>query len=161
MREIRPSGSEGGGAEINRLSLPLFIGCPCGTNRIELRASSQSRTAGCPRARRSNQSRIHRQSRVGTLGSQRCVLVPMGRLTIAQFQRWVRSIEPDRMSPAGTTLVLTLRVCRPCGTRTWKCGRQPSVATLGYCQLSLWDKPQSIQRLVPRPELLDVPPETL
>ena len=24
MREIRPSGSEGGGAEANRLSLPLF-----------------------------------------------------------------------------------------------------------------------------------------
>ncbi len=29
MREIRPSGSEGGGTQTNESSLPLFIGCPC------------------------------------------------------------------------------------------------------------------------------------
>ena len=32
MQEICTSGSEGGGTETNRSSLPLFIGCPCGTN---------------------------------------------------------------------------------------------------------------------------------
>ena len=31
MREIRQSGSEGGGAETNRLSLPLF----CGLSRLQ------------------------------------------------------------------------------------------------------------------------------
>jgi len=30
MREIRPSGSEGGGAGTNRPSLPLFVNCPYG-----------------------------------------------------------------------------------------------------------------------------------
>jgi hypothetical protein len=29
MREIRQSGSEGGGTEFSRFSLPLFIFCPC------------------------------------------------------------------------------------------------------------------------------------
>ncbi len=28
MREIRPSGSEGGGTQPNESSLPLFAGCP-------------------------------------------------------------------------------------------------------------------------------------
>lgn len=31
MRENRPSGSEGGGAEANEFSLPLFLGGPSGT----------------------------------------------------------------------------------------------------------------------------------
>ena len=34
MREIRPSGSEGGEAELNRPSLPLFIKRPYGTNYL-------------------------------------------------------------------------------------------------------------------------------
>jgi hypothetical protein len=37
MREIRQSGSEGGGAETNRLSLPLLLGAaaPFSVGRIE------------------------------------------------------------------------------------------------------------------------------
>jgi hypothetical protein len=34
MREIRPSGSEGGGAGLNRLSLPLSTKRPSGTDNF-------------------------------------------------------------------------------------------------------------------------------
>ena len=48
MRETRTSGSEGGGAEINRLSLPLFEFVPFGEKRIGDRLLTQ------PRQRRLN-----------------------------------------------------------------------------------------------------------
>ena len=36
MREIRPSGSEGGGAETNRLSLPLSLCDPSGVQDLRI-----------------------------------------------------------------------------------------------------------------------------
>jgi len=45
MREIRPSGSEGGGAQTNESYLPLFLECPCrdeeGARALPRRATIQ------------------------------------------------------------------------------------------------------------------------
>jgi hypothetical protein len=47
MREIRPSGSEGGGAGTNRPSLPLFIERPYGTKFREVRQPPKNDVRPC------------------------------------------------------------------------------------------------------------------